>query len=111
MGPTTLGDMKVRELLDRYLDWTDEGDNDKVLEHDRQLSASFIEPAIGQRLAVLLQPPDVEVFLEDHRRSGTRTEQLTEVLGLLRRSYNWAQANGWTRANPTSGINLRDFVR
>lgn len=110
-GPTTLGDMKVRELLDRYLDWTDEGDNPEVLEHDRQLSASFVEPYIGQHLAVLLKPPDVEAFLEDHLRAGAGTEELTEVLGLLRRAYNWAQANRWSRANPTSGIRLRDLVR
>lgn len=109
-GPTTLGDMKVRELLDRYLDWTDEGDNHEILEHDRQLSGSFIERSIGQHLAVLLQPSDVELFLKDNLRACAQTEELTEVLGLLRRAYNWAQANGWTRANPTSGIRLRDLV-
>jgi hypothetical protein len=109
-GPTRLGDLRVRELLDRYLTWLDDG-ADPTVRRLRQLTRDVAEPAIGHDFAALLDSPEIAELLEARHRAGASTRELRELLELIGDAYRWARRRRWTNRNPTADIALGDFTQ
>jgi hypothetical protein len=95
-GPTRLGDLRVRELVDRYLFWL--GDDEPDTASLRSLAERLIDPHVGREFAALLDAHDVRRVLEDARVADVRSAS-----NLLDDAYAWAQARGLTRRNPLEG--------
>lgn len=105
-SPTSLGDMRVRELLDRYLEWLDETEAASA----RPLVERLIEPLVGRHHAVLLDAGDVHDLLRRLHDEGAGRSLLTQVLALLAGAYRWARNQRWTTIDPTSDLDVRDIV-
>jgi hypothetical protein len=110
-GPTRQGDLRVRELLDRYLAWLDDGGDPVAGRRLRRLTRDVVEPAIGHDFAALLDGADIGELLEARHRADASRQELRELLGLIGGAYRWARRRKWTSHNPTEGIELRDFIR
>jgi len=78
-----LGDLRVRELVDRYLSWLETGRHRSTsIRRLRELAEAVVEPAIGRHYAALLDVLDVYGFLRD-RRGATDRYDLRDTLQLL----------------------------
>lgn len=108
--PERFGDMRVRELLDRYLDWLDDRHPDTHITRWRQLADDVIEPAIGRQRAVLVDDADVFDFLRGQYRAGTTRPVLADVRALLIETWNWARQRRWTYRNPAATVALKDVT-
>jgi hypothetical protein len=109
-GPTRLGDLRVRELVDRYLTWLDDGSVVAPMECHRRIADTVIEPAYGRQFAALLATGDIDGLLREAHQDGASRQELTEILALLAQTYRWARSRRWTTRNPTTGIRIRDIV-
>jgi hypothetical protein len=101
-----LGDLLVRELVGRHLDWLHADATSPAARSDRHVLHQHLEPSVGTELAAELTPADVEralraVYLEHGADTARRG------LGLLRDAYRWALGQGWCDANPTEDITVR----
>ena len=110
-GPTRLGDLRVRELLDRYLTWLDDGTATAPIESYRKIADTVIEPVCGRQFAALLDTADVDVLLRTSHNGGASPQELKEILSLLAETYRWARGRRWTTRNPTADSRVRDIVR
>lgn len=104
--PTRMGDLRVRELLDRYLDWLDDGEAASA----RPLAERHIEPHLGRHHAVLVDADAVHDLLRRLHDEGVGMTQLTQVLALLAGTYRWARNQRWTDVDPTGDVELRDLL-
>ncbi|HVF15106.1 MAG TPA: hypothetical protein VM942_10930 [Acidimicrobiales bacterium] len=109
-GPTRLGDLRVRELLDRYLTWLDDGSATAPIESYRKIADTVIEPACGRDFAAILDTADVDDLLRTAYRGGASPQELREILALLTETYRWARGRRWTTRNPTADTRVRDIV-
>lgn len=109
-GPVRLGDMRVRELIDRYLEWLDDG-TDESVRRLRSLAEDVVEPAVGREFAALLDSGTVGRLLETAIASGVPATDVRAVHRLLNDVYRWARGRRWTRRNPLAGVALRDILR
>lgn len=108
-GPTRLGDMRVRELIDRYLTWLDD-DADEGVQRLRRLAEDVVEPAVGREYAALLDSDAVAHALETAIASGVPAADIRGVHRLLGDAYRWARRRRWTRRDPLATVVLRDIV-
>lgn len=104
--PTRLGDLRVRELLDRYVDWLDDADAVPA----RRIADTLIEPHIGREFAVLLDSGGVDDLLRRLHATGVARAELRGALHLLKGAYRWARSQRWTSVDPTTDVVLRDLV-
>ncbi len=109
-GPTRLGDLRVRELLDRYLTWLDDGSAIAPVESYRRIADTVIESACGRDFAALLDTADIDVLLRTAYSRGASPQELKEILTLLADTYRWARGRQWTSRNPTADTRVRDIV-
>jgi hypothetical protein len=109
-GPTRLGDMRVRDLIDRHLAWLDDGTDTKRLASLRHLAAAQTEAAIGGEYAALLDARAVRRALASAYRNGASSAEVRELLNITRAAYQWAQHRRWTSRDPTLDINVRDIT-
>ena len=101
-----LGDLRVYELVGRYLRANDSGS--PSFERDCDVLDGVIEPAFGEHLAVKLTDGDVERALAPvYRAHGPEVTRC--ALGLTRDAYCWAHVQGWTDLDPTAGLTLRSI--
>lgn len=109
-GPSRLGDLRVRELIDRYLTWLDDGTGTAPVGSYRKIADEVVEPALGRQFAVLIDTADVDGLLRAAHQDGASRQELTDVLALLAQAYRWARGRQWTTRNPTTDIRIRDIV-
>lgn len=107
---TDLGDLRIRELVARYLDWLADGRLDAGVERDRAVLHAVVEPALGAELAALVSSLDIETALRGAATNDVSPEKLRDALRLLRRTYRWAIQRRWCADDPTSGIPTRDVT-
>ena len=110
-GPTRLGDMRVRELVDRYLTWLDGDGDDRSVQRLRGLAEDVVEPGVGREYAALLDGSAVAHLLETAVASGVPAADVRAVHRLLGDVYRWARRRRWTRHDPLADVVLRDIVR
>jgi len=96
-----IGDLRVRELVGRYLEAAGPAPDDLALLHE------VAEPALGTDLAALATSARIEQALEAAARGGSPLPHLREALRLVRRSYRWAAQQGWCNTDPTADIDAR----
>lgn len=101
-----LGDLRVRELVARYLDWYGDPSDGP----DRRVLHDILDPALGARLAAILTPLEIEAALRTAIGPDLPAAAARDALRLLRRSYTWAAGRGWCRDDPTEAITWRDLV-
>lgn len=100
-----LGDLRVRELVGRYLDELHEQDA-PGLERDRRVLHDLIEPELGPELAGDLSPADAERAMRAvYIAEGA--ERARHALALLRDAYQWAKHQHWCDTNPIDDITVR----
>ena len=99
-----LGDLRIRELVARYLD---DVYGDRVAGGDLRLLHDILEPALGRELAALATTGQIHRALEDHARQGAALPDVRDALRLLRASYRWAIARRLHRDDPTADIDTR----
>ncbi len=109
-GPTHLGDLQVRELIDRYLTWLDDGNGSAPVESYRRIADTVIEPACGRQFAALLDAADIDGLLRTAHNGGASRQELQEILTLIAQTYRWARGRRWTTNDPTSSVQIRDIV-
>lgn len=104
-----LGDLRVRELVGRWLEFQRTGRHARGVERDRHSLHDVIEPAVGDTLAADLSPADVEhAFRTVYHSLGA--DQTRLALGLLRDAYQWAIQQRWSDTNPTASITIRTLM-
>lgn len=109
-GPVRLGDMRVRELIDRYLEWLDDGTDENV-RRLRSLAEDVVDPPVGREFAALLDSSTVGRLLETAIASGVPAPDVRAVHRLLNDVYRWARRRRWTRRDPLADVDLRDILR
>ena len=103
-----LGDLRVRELVGRYLEVTDpDARRASTPDRDRLLLHDYIEPAIGDELAALVTSDEIRRGLEAAAHTGAPLPEVRDALRLVRGAYGWAIARHWLRDNPTADIDTR----
>lgn len=104
-----LGDLRIRELVGRYLETAPDGrDCDhRESRHDLRLLRGVITPNLGDELAALATGDDIERALEAAVHDGTPLPDARDALRLLRRSYQWAKRRRWRDDDPTAEIDTR----
>lgn len=105
----SLGDLRVTELVNRYLDWLADGDPNTVTAEHAVAHATIL-PALGGELAAMLTPVQIENSLRAEFRNGATTADLRAAISLLRRGYQWAQQRGWCTLDPTLGLTVRAVI-
>ncbi|HEX2039875.1 MAG TPA: HNH endonuclease [Acidimicrobiales bacterium] len=93
--PTRLGDLRVRELVDRYLCWLAPARNVARL---RRLAAARIEPAIGLEYAALVDGALIDGLLRRLRTEGAGDDEIRATYRLLHDTYAWARRRRWTNS-------------
>lgn len=101
-----LGDLRVRELVGRYLEDID-GPTIRGRNRDRDLLADILDPALGAEIAAIASPIQIQRALEDIAATGTPLPDVRDALRLLRRSYQWAGLRGLHHEDPTANIDTR----
>lgn len=101
-----LGDLRVRELVARYLDTVTNTTN--TAEHG--LLHEVIEPTFGPELAAVITAADIHDALRATIRDGTPPDTAWRALRLLRAAYGWAAARRWCKHNPTDGLTRRSLT-
>ena len=102
-----LGDLRVRELVSRYL-VEEFGAGEAAANRDTEILREVIEPTLGDDLAAVITPVRLERTLdtlarqEPHRRGAVR-----DAVRLLHRSYQWAQRRHWCDTDPTESVDTR----
>jgi hypothetical protein len=96
-----LGDLRVGELVQRYLDATGTPERNVTLLQD------VIAPALGGDLAALATTAHIERSLTTAARNGAPLPDARDAVRLLRRSYQWALKHRWTTEDPTADIDTR----
>ena len=100
-----VGDLRVRELIGRYL-YAEHDRSSPAFERDQRLLHDIVEPAYGDRLAVELIDVDIEAALTPVY--GLHGPEITRLaFGLTRDAYRWARRQGWIDLDPTAGLTLR----
>jgi hypothetical protein len=100
-----LGDLRVRELVERYL-YINHDRGSPPFDRDLRVLRNVIEPRIGDRLALTLTKAELTTALGDiynERGAGDARTMLT----LVRDSYRWARRQDWTNGDPTADLTLR----
>jgi hypothetical protein len=100
-----LGDLRVRELIGRYLR-ANHDPASAALARDRAVLDDLVEPRVGDRLAAEMTADEVTNLAADVYR-GEGPAQTRAALGLIRDAYRWARRQGWSHDDPTAGITLR----
>jgi hypothetical protein len=108
--PDRFGDMRVRELIDRYLTWLDDGPRNPRVTTWRRLNNEILDPALGARRAVLVDTADVFEFLRGQHQAGTPRDVIKDLHALLVHSWDWAQRRRWTDQSPPTHVRLRDVI-
>ena len=108
--PDRFGDMRVRELIDRYLTWLDDGHRNPKITKLRHLNHEILDPALGTRPAVLIDTADIFEFLRHQHQAGTPRDVIKDLRALLVQSWNWAQRHRWTNQNPPNEVRLGDVI-
>lgn len=111
IAPSRMGDLRVRELIDRYLSWIDDDVTPEERARLRHLADDAVDPAVGSRFAALLNAADIVGLLERRRGGGVTSGELRQLHQLLAGAYRWARDNRWTSLNPTDDVALRDILR
>ena len=107
-----LGDLRVRELVGRYLEDQSGGQCvQPVRDPDRALLRDVIERSIGDDLAGVVTAAEIERALEQAVRDGMPLPDVRAALRLLRRSYQWAKRRSWRADDPTADIETRWLAR
>lgn len=108
-----LGDLRVRELVGRYLETarSGEGDHDTGTENDHRLLSDVITPWLGNELAAIATGDSIETALEHAAKNGTPLPDVRDAVRLLRRSYQWAKRRLWRDDDPTAEIDTRWLAR
>lgn len=101
-----LGDLRIRELVGRYLEDLD-GPTARGRNSDRHLLAEILDPAIGGDIAAITSSLQIQRALENAAADGTPLPDVREALRLLRRSYQWANAGNLHNEDPTAPIDTR----
>ena len=96
-----LGDLRVGELVQRYLDAT------STAERGVTLMREVIAPTLGRDLAALATTAHIERSIATAARDGTPLPDARDAVRLLRRSYQWAIKQGWATEDPTADIETR----
>jgi hypothetical protein len=107
-----LGDLRIRELVGRYLEATPTnrvGRGSK--EHDQQLLCDVITPNLGNELAALATGDDIERAFEAAAANDIPPSDVRDAVRLLRRSYQWAKQQRWCCDDPTADIDTRWLAR
>lgn len=102
-----LGDLRVRELVGRYL--LDEyGTGAVASARDRSILQGIIEPALGDDLAAVITPTEITRTLDALARAHPdRRGDARDAVRLLGRSFQWAQRRRWCETDPTAQIDTR----
>jgi hypothetical protein len=101
-----LGDLRIRELVGRYLEDLD-GPTDRGRQRDGDLLADILEPTLGAEIAAIASRVQIERALETIATTGTSLPEVRDALRLLRRSYQWAIARHLHNEDPTAHIDTR----
>lgn len=101
-----LGDLRVRELIGRHLDWRGDGLDDP----NRFTLQHVVDPILGGRLAAMLTAREITTDLGAAYHSGLDRAEVRNALGLLRNAYRWAGSQGWCAHNPAEDIIVGDIV-
>jgi hypothetical protein len=101
-----LGDLRIRELVGRYLEDLD-GPTARGRNRDQQLLAEILDPALGADIAAIANPGQIERALADIAATGTPLPDIRDALRLLRRSYQWASTRNLHNDDPTAPIDPR----
>ena len=105
--PTRLGDLRVRELVDRYLCWLAP---DRNVARLRQLANTRLEPAIGLEYAALVDGALVDQAFKRLHAEGTRKDEIRATYRLLHDTYAWARRRRWTKLDPLHDLTLKDVL-
>ena len=101
----SLGDLRVRELLGRYLH-ANHDPHSPASDRDQAIVDQLVDHAIGDDLAAFVTVADItSIVRHAHRHGGVERARLT--LGLIRDAYRWARRQGWTVHDPTAGVTFR----
>lgn len=101
-----LGDLRVRELVGRYLEDLD-GPTARGRNRDRDLLADILDRALGSEIAAIASPVQIRGALEDIAATGTPLPDVRDALRLLRHSYQWATTRNLHDDDPTADIDTR----
>jgi hypothetical protein len=101
-----LGDLRIRELVGRYLEDLD-GSARRGRNHDADLLAGVLDPALGEEIAAIARPLQIQRGLEHSAAIGTPLPDVRDALRLLRRSYQWAIDRNLHNDDPTAHIDTR----
>jgi hypothetical protein len=96
--PTSVGDLRVRELIDRYLFWL--GDDEPDTTYLRELQDGVLEAAIGRQFAALVTVDDVDRALETVRDAGATVADVHAARDLIKEAYTWATRRHWFHQSP-----------
>ena len=100
-----LGDLRVRELIGRYL-YINHDRGSVAFQRDLALLHDVIEPQLGDHLAETLTHAELLAGLHAvYRDSGP--SPTSTMLGLTHDSYRWARQQDWTHRDPTAQLTLR----
>jgi hypothetical protein len=110
IAPSRMGDLRVRELIDRYLSWIDDVDSVE-LTRLRHLADNVIDPGVGRHFAALLKDTDIIELLDHRRDAGATSGELRELRQLVSGAYRWVRNKGWTSLNPTADVGFREVGR
>lgn len=111
IAPSRLGDLRVRELIDRYLSWIDDDVTPEERARLRHLADDAVDPAVGNHFAALLNAADIVGLLERRRGGGATSGELRELHRFLAGVYRWTRDNRWASLDPTDGAALGDILR
>ena len=101
-----LGDLRIRELVGRYLEDLD-GPTPRSRNRDRELLDDILDPALGNEIAAIASPGHIQRALEDIAATGRPLPDVRDALRLLRRSYQWANTRRLHDDDPTKNIDTR----
>jgi hypothetical protein len=99
-----LGDLRIRELVGRYLDDLHRG---PAATGDHDLLHDILEPALGSEIAALATTGHIHQALDNQAKHGAPLPDVRDALRLVRASYRWAIARRLHDEDPTADIDTR----